>query len=74
MQRTQIYLTPQEHRILSLLSHLEGRKKSEIIRGILDEKLGPGTPRVALAAATQALGAWKGRVSKNYLRRIRSHW
>lgn len=74
MIRTQIYLTPQESRLLGLLARLEGKTRSEIIRGILDEKLSPGAPRVAAAAAKKALGAWRGRADKNYLRELRARW
>jgi hypothetical protein len=72
MVRTQIYLTPQENKALALLARLEGRSKSEIIRGILDEKLTPGAPRLAAAAARRALGAWGP--DKGYLKRLRSRW
>ncbi len=74
MIRTQIYLTLQENKALCMLARLEGRPKSEIIRDILDEKLGPGAPRIAAAAAKKTLGAWKGTVGKNFLRSLRSHW
>ena len=74
MVRTQIYLTAQEDRLLGLLARRERRTKSEIIRGVLDERLAPGVPRVAAAAARQALGAWKGQSGRAELRRLRSHW
>ncbi len=74
MVRTQIYLTVQGNRILSSLARLEDRTKSAIIRGILDERLSPGAPRVAAMAARKALGAWKGKAGKNALRQLRSRW
>ena len=60
--------------MIGLLAGLEKRTKSEIIRGIIDEKLGPGAPRVAAAAARKALGTWKGRAGSHTLRRLRSRW
>ncbi|OGR93821.1 MAG: hypothetical protein A2V88_05405 [Elusimicrobia bacterium RBG_16_66_12] len=74
MIRTQIYLTSRENKVLNLLAGLEKRTKSEIIRGIIDEKLGPGAPRVAAAAARKALGAWGGCAGQQTLRRLRSRW
>lgn len=74
MIRTQIYLTQQENNVLGLLAGLEKRTKSEIIRGIIDERLGPGVPRVAAAAARKALGAWKGSADSLALRHLRSRW
>jgi predicted DNA-binding protein len=74
MVRTQIYMTPRESQFLSLLAKTQGRTKSEIIRGILDEKLDAGIPRIAAAAAKAVFGAWAKKSGKNDLKRLRSYW
>lgn len=76
MERTQIYLSDQEARVLQRLSNELGKSKSQLIRDAIDETyLGrrvSGT--AALRAVRRAAGSWQGRRESGaqYVDRIRS--
>lgn len=76
VDRTQIYLTPEESTALERASIATGKTKSQLIREAIDEKYGPRpTLEEFLAVLDQAFGAWKeepGEDRSAYLREMRS--
>lgn len=77
MQRTQIYLTEEQGRILRNRSHATGRTVSELIREAIDKVLAPGRgPSTAekVLVARRTAGAWKSfpETGAEYVKRIRS--
>ena len=60
VDRTQIYLTPDESAALERASIQSGKTKSQLIREAIDEKYGVATQADRVRAALEvAFGAWK---------------
>ena len=76
VDRTQIYLTPEESAALERAAITTGKTKSQLIREAIDEKYG-GQPSLEefLAVLDRSFGAWKeepGEDRSAYLREMRS--
>jgi predicted DNA-binding protein len=73
MQRTQIYLSEQDQRLLEELARTSGRTKSQLIRDAIARAYLPqgGHERV-LDALKRSAGAWKRReTGRAYVERLR---
>ena len=74
MIRTQIYLTDQQRAELAILSEIQGKKQSELIREAIDiliEQTGQERRKRILC---QTAGIWKDRSDIPDFKRIRSEW
>lgn len=71
MDRTQIYLTPEESAALERASIASGKTKSQLIREAIDEKYGaePSLDEF-MTALNGAFGIWAGEAGKEPLRII----
>jgi Ribbon-helix-helix protein, copG family len=56
MRRTQIYLTDQQDRLLSERARDQGLSKAEVIRRLLDERLGTGSNQERAEAIRRTAG------------------
>lgn len=56
MRRTQIYLTDEQDRLLSERARDQGLSKAEVIRRLLDERLGIGPAQERAEAIRQSAG------------------
>jgi predicted DNA-binding protein len=71
VDRTQIYLTPEESAALERASIATGKTKSQLIREAIDEKYGAEPSLEAfMAALNGAFGIWAGEAGKEPLRII----
>jgi lipase chaperone LimK len=61
MERTQIYLSSNEVKLLSRAAAQTGASKSELIRQAIREKFGEPSVADRLAALRRSAGAWKDR-------------
>ncbi|HET9200183.1 MAG TPA: CopG family transcriptional regulator [Dehalococcoidia bacterium] len=61
MNRTQIYLTPDEEKLLDRAAEATGASKSELIRRAIRASFGELTTREKIAALRRSAGAWKDR-------------
>ncbi|MBC8346068.1 MAG: CopG family transcriptional regulator [Candidatus Marinimicrobia bacterium] len=61
MNRTQIYITPEEEKTLKKLSKTTGKSKSELIRGAIDQYLEADTQSDWKNKIMDSAGIWKGR-------------
>ena len=73
MNRTQIYLTPDETKGVAKVAVATGRKKSEVIREAIDQYLQRSVPRTNIGKLRAARGIWKDRDDLD-LRKIRSEF
>ncbi len=65
MQRTNIYLSDEQQRLLSARARTEGISKAELIRRILDESLGLRTTTTSkLEAVDATAGIWSDRTDE----------
>lgn len=65
MQRTNIYLSDEQQRVLSARARTEGISKAELIRRILDEALGLRTTAASrLEAVNATAGIWSDRTDE----------
>jgi hypothetical protein len=73
MQRTQIYLSEDDHRLLEKLARESGRTKSQLIReAIARAYLHEESPDRLLGALRASAGAWRRRVDgKRYVEGLR---
>lgn len=75
VDRTQIYLTPEESAALERESIKTGKTKSQLIREAIDEKYGSRwSPEEFMAAIDASFGAWKeepGEDRSAYLKDLR---
>lgn len=77
MVRTQIFLTPEQHRQLKRLAQLRGQTYSCILRNYLDQALGFSTQQKFLSVLRDVAGTVPMDRIKNLKRRIqgsRSFW
>lgn len=76
MNRTQIYLTDEEERVLGERAKKTGRSKSDLIREAIDATYLKSTSNEAefLKVLERTAGAWKGRreTGSEYVERIRT--
>ena len=56
MRRTQIYLTDEQERLLSERARDQGLSKAEVIRRLLDERLGSGSNKERAEAIRRTAG------------------
>lgn len=62
MQRTNIYLTEDEHRLVSDRAKLENTSMAEVVRRILDKELGLTESEISRSEAIrQSAGVWSDR-------------
>jgi metal-responsive CopG/Arc/MetJ family transcriptional regulator len=59
MQRTQVYLTQNEHKALTALSRQTKKKRSEIIREAIDEHLKRHSHDEFVRVLHEVAGSWK---------------
>ena len=76
MQRTQIYLTEEQGRLLKDRSRATGRTVSELVRAAIDDAYAPRRDMSTadrLRLARRTAGAWKGfpETGAEYVERIR---
>ena len=72
MNRTQIYITPEEDKTLKKLSKTTGKSKSELIRTAIDQYLEVETESDWKNKIMDSAGIWKGRKDLPDLEEIRS--
>ena len=66
VDRTQIYLTPEESAALERASIATGKTRSQLIREAIDDKYGTGPSLEAfMAALNAATGIWKDRPERD---------
>ena len=75
MIRTQISLTPEQHRELTTLAESTGRSMSDLIRSAIDRLYAPHhTQEDDIVAMREAFAAWRSRDvdGETYVERVRS--
>ncbi|MEQ1881873.1 MAG: CopG family transcriptional regulator [Burkholderiales bacterium] len=61
MNRTQIYLSPSQQKILKSMAARTGRTQGELIRDAIDQFVGQNTISDRAAVIKRSAGLWKGR-------------
>ncbi len=74
MIRTQIYLTDQQRAELAILSEIQGKKQSELIREAIDILIEQASQERRKKILCEAAGIWKDRSDIPDFRKIRSEW
>lgn len=74
MQRTQIYLTREEHAALRGLARIRGCKQSELVREAVDQYVVRNGKAGPLLALERAAGLWKDRDDLPDFRALRQDW
>lgn len=74
MIRTQIYLTDQQRNELAILSEIQGKKQSELIREAIDILIEQASQERRKKILCETAGIWKGRSDLPDFKAIRSEW
>ncbi len=74
MIRTQIYLTDQQRSELAILSEIQGKKQSELIREAIDILIEQASQERRKKILDEAAGIWKNRSDLPDFKKIRSEW
>lgn len=74
MIRTQIYLTDQQRAELAILSELQGKKQSELIREAIDILIEQASQKTRQQILCKAAGIWKDRSDIPDFKKMRSEW
>ncbi|MFZ5570599.1 MAG: ribbon-helix-helix protein, CopG family [Thermodesulfobacteriota bacterium] len=74
MIRTQIYITDQQRKELSVIARSLGKKQSEIIREAIDRLIDQAGRNRKESALKEAAGIWKNRKDLPDFRTLRSEW
>ncbi len=74
MIRTQIYLTDQQRNELALLSEIQGKKQSELIREAIDILIERASRKRRKKILSETAGIWKDRADIPDLKTMRSEW
>jgi Ribbon-helix-helix protein, copG family len=61
MNRTQIYLSPAQQKILKSMAARTGRTQSDLIRDAIDRFVGQSTISDRASVIKRSAGLWKGR-------------
>lgn len=74
MIRTQIYLTEQQRSELAMLSEIQVKKQSELIREAIDILIEQASQERRNKILNEAAGIWKNRSDVPDFKTIRSEW
>ncbi len=74
MIRTQIYLTDQQRAELAILSKIQGKKQSELIREAIDNLIKEASQEKRKKIVSEAAGIWRERTDIPDLKKLRSEW
>jgi len=74
MIRTQIYLTDQQRSELAMLSEIQGKKQSELIREAIDILIEQASQERRNKILYKTAGIWKNRSDIPDLKKMRSEW
>jgi len=74
MIRTQIYLTDQQRNELAILSEIQGKKQSELIREAIDILIEQASQERRKKILCEAAEIWKDRSDIPDLKKMRSEW
>ena len=74
MIRTQIYLTDQQRAELAILSELQGKKQSELIREAIDILIEQASLERRQKILCETAGLWKDRSDIPDFKKMRSEW
>lgn len=61
MNRTQIYLSPEQQKALKAMAARTGRSQSELIRDAIDRFVGQRKASERVSVIRRSAGLWKGR-------------
>lgn len=61
MNRTQIYLSPEQQKALKAMAAKTGRSQSELIRDAIDRFVGQRKASERVSVIRRSAGLWKGR-------------
>ena len=74
MIRTQIYLTEQQRAGLAILSEIQGKKQSELIREAIDILIEQASQERRKKILSATAGIWKDRSDIPDFKKMRSEW
>nr|WP_319395537.1 ribbon-helix-helix domain-containing protein [uncultured Desulfobacter sp.] len=74
MIRTQIYLTDQQRSELAMLSEIQGKKQSELIREAIDLLIEQASQERRKKILCETAGLWKDRSDIPDFKKMRSEW
>jgi len=74
MNRTQIYLTEEQHNALRVMARRLRRTQSELIRAALDRYIARHLPANRLGLLRHGRGIWKGRCDLPDLKTLRQEF
>nr|WP_320014669.1 CopG family transcriptional regulator [uncultured Desulfobacter sp.] len=74
MIRTQIYLTEQQRAELAILSEIQGKKQSELIREAIDILIEQESQERRKKILSATAGIWKDRSDIPDFKKMRSEW
>ncbi len=74
MIRTQIYLTDQQRNELAILSEIQGKKQSELIREAIDILIERASKERRKKILCETAGIWKDRSDIPDFKTIRPEW
>ncbi len=74
MIRTQIYLTDQQRNELALLSEIQGKKQSELVREAIDILIEQASQERRKKILSETAGIWKDRSDIPDFKKMRSEW
>ncbi|PIE61641.1 MAG: CopG family transcriptional regulator [Desulfobacterales bacterium] len=74
MIRTQIYLTDQQRNELAILSEIQGKKQSELIREAIDILIERASQERRKKILCETAGIWKERSDIPDFKTMRSEW
>lgn len=74
MIRTQIYLTDQQRKKLAILSEIQGKKQSELIREAIDILIEQASQERRKKILCETAGLWKDRYDIPDFKKMRSEW